>query len=79
MPKYGSQNTTPLGGFDFLKKLGLGRVKRIDPVDSDLQPVQKGQVIGTVSKDRKDKIEKTISPTRASSPPRLRCVETGRP
>lgn len=60
MPKYDSQNTTPLGGFDFLKKLGLGCVKRIDPVDSDLQPVQKGQVIGTVSKDRKDKIEKTV-------------------
>lgn len=60
MPKNDSQNTTLLGGFDFLKKLGLGRVKRIDPVDSDLQTVQKGQVIGTVSKDRKDKIEKTV-------------------
>lgn len=60
MPKNDSQNTTPLGGFDFLKKLGLGRVKRIDPVDSDLQTVQKGQVIGIVSKDRKDKIEKTV-------------------
>lgn len=60
MPKNDSQNTTLLGGFDFLKKLGLGRVKRIDPVDSDLQTVQKGQVIGIVSKDRKDKIEKTV-------------------
>lgn len=60
MPKNDSQNTTPLGGFDFLKKLGLGRVKRIDPVDSDLQTVQKGQVIGIVSKDRKDKIEKRV-------------------
>lgn len=60
MPKNDSQNTTLLGGFDFLKKLGLGRVKRIDPVYSDLQTVQKGQVIGTVSKDLKDKIEKTV-------------------
>ena len=60
MPENDSQNTTLLGGFDFLKKLGLGRVKRIDPVDSDLQTVQKGQVIGTVSKGRKDKIEKTV-------------------
>lgn len=60
MPKDNSQKTTPLPGFDFLKKLGLGRVKRVDPVDSDLQPVQRGQVIGTVSKDRPDKVEKTV-------------------
>ncbi|RHL22612.1 hypothetical protein [Collinsella sp. AF38-3AC] len=60
MPKNDSQNATLLGGFDFLKKLGLGRVKKIDPVDSDLQPVQKGQVIGTVSKDRSDEVEKTV-------------------
>ena len=60
MPKDNSKKATPLPGFDFLKKLGLGRVKRVDPVDSDLQPVQRGQVIGTVSKDRPDKVEKTI-------------------
>lgn len=60
MPNNNSQKATPLSGFDFLKKLGLGRVKRVDPVDSDLQPVQRGQVIGTVSKDRPDKIEKTV-------------------
>lgn len=60
MPKNNSQKATPLSGFDFLKKLGLGRVKRVDPVDSDLQPVQRGQVIGIVSKDRPDKVEKTV-------------------
>lgn len=60
MPKDSNQKATPLSGFDFLKKLGLGRVKRVDPVDSALQPVQKGQVIGTVSKDRPDKVEKTV-------------------
>lgn len=60
MPKDNSKKATPLRGFDFLKKLGLGRVKRVDPVDSDLQPVQRGQVIGTVSKDRPDKVEKTV-------------------
>lgn len=60
MPINNSQKATPLSGFDFLKKLGLGRVKRVDPVDSDLQPVQRGQVIGTVSKDRPDKVEKTV-------------------
>lgn len=60
MPKDNSKKATPLPGFDFLKKLGLGRVKRVDPVDSDLQPVQRGQVIGTVSKDRPDKVEKTF-------------------
>lgn len=60
MPNNNSQKATPLSGFDFLKKLGLGRVKRVDPVDSNLQPVQRGQVIGTVSKDRPDKIEKTV-------------------
>lgn len=60
MPKDNSQKATPLSGFDFLKKLGLGRVKRVDPVDSDLQPVQKGQVIGIPSKDRPDKVEKTV-------------------
>ena len=60
MPKDNSKKATLLPGFDFLKKLGLGRVKRVDPVDSDLQPVQRGQVIGTVSKDRPDKIEKTV-------------------
>lgn len=60
MPKDNDQKATPLSGFDFLKKLGLGRVKRVDPVDSDLQPVQKGQVIGTASKDRPDKVEKTV-------------------
>ena len=60
MPKDNSKKATPLSGFDFLKKLGLGRVKRVDPVDSDLQPVQRGQVIGTVSKDRPDKVEKTV-------------------
>lgn len=60
MPKDNSKKATPLNGFDFLKKLGLGRIKRVDPVDSDLQPVQRGQVIGTVSKDRPDKVEKTV-------------------
>lgn len=60
MPKDNSKKATPLPGFDFLKKLGLGRVKRVDPVDSDLQPVQRGQVIGTVSKNRPDKVEKTV-------------------
>lgn len=60
MPKDNSKKATPLPGFDFLKKLGLGRVKRVDPVDSDLQPVQRGRVIGTVSKDRPDKVEKTV-------------------
>lgn len=60
MPKDNCKKATPLNGFDFLKKLGLGRVKRVDPVDSDLQPVQRGQVIGTVSKDRPDKVEKTV-------------------
>lgn len=60
MPKDNSKKATPLPGFDFLKKLGLGRVKRVDPVDSDLQPVQRGQVIGTVSKDRPDKVKKTV-------------------
>lgn len=60
MPKNTSQKATALSGLDFLKKLGLGRVKRVDPVDSDLQPVQRGQVIGTVSKDRPDKVEKTV-------------------
>lgn len=60
MPNNNSQKATQLSGFDFLKKLGLGRVKRVDPVDSDLQPVQRGQVIGTVSKDRPDKVEKAV-------------------
>ena len=60
MPNNNSQKATPLSGFDFLKKLGLGRVKRVDPLDSDLQPVQRGLVIGTVSKDRPDKVEKTV-------------------
>lgn len=60
MPKDNSKKATPLPGFDFLKKLGLSRVKRVDLVDSDLQPVQRGQVIGTVSKDRPDKVEKTV-------------------
>ena len=60
MPKDNNLKATPLSGFDFLKKLGLGRVKRVDPVDSELQPVQKGQVIGTASKDRPDKVEKTV-------------------
>lgn len=60
MPKNNSNNATLLGGFDFLKKLGLGHVKKIDPVDSNLQPVEKGQVIGNVSKDRNDEVEKTV-------------------
>ena len=60
MPKNSNQKATPLSGFDFLKKLGIGRVKRVDPVDSDLQPVQKGQVIGIASKDRPEKVEKTV-------------------
>ena len=60
MPKKSNQKATPLSGFDFLKKLGIGRVKRVDPVDSDLQPVQKGQVIGIASKDRPEKVEKTV-------------------
>lgn len=60
MPKSSNQKATPLSGFDFLKKLGIGRVKRVDPVDSDLQPVQKGQVIGIASKDRPEKVEKTV-------------------
>lgn len=60
MPKNINQKATPLSGFDFLKKLGIGRVKRVDPVDSDLQPVQKGQVIGIASKDRPEKVEKTV-------------------
>lgn len=60
MPKNSNQKATPLSGFDFLKKLGIGRVKRVDPVDSDLQPVQKGQVIGNASEDRPDKIEKMV-------------------
>lgn len=60
MPKNSDQKATPLSGFDFLKKLGIGRVKRVDPVDSDLQPVQKGQVIGIASKDRPEKVEKTV-------------------
>lgn len=60
MPKNSNQKATPLRGFDFLKKLGIGRVKRVDPVDSDLQPVQKGQVIGIASKDRPEKVEKTV-------------------
>ena len=60
MPKNINQKATPLSGFDFLKKLGIGRVKRVDPVDSDLQPVQKGQVIGNASEDRPDKVEKMV-------------------
>lgn len=60
MPKDNSQNAKTLGGFDFLKKLGLGRVKHIDPVGPDLAPVQKGQVIGTASKDRNDEVEKMV-------------------
>lgn len=60
MPKNSNQKATPLSGFDFLKKLGIGRVKRVDPVDSNLQPVQKGQVIGIASKDRPEKVEKTV-------------------
>lgn len=60
MPKDSNQKATPLSGFDFLKKLGIGRVKRVDPVDSDLQPVQKGQVIGNASEDRPDKVEKMV-------------------
>ena len=60
MPNNSNQKATPLSGFDFLKKLGIGRVKRVDPVDSDLQPVQRGQVIGIASKDRPEKVEKTI-------------------
>lgn len=60
MPKDSNQKATPLSGFDFLKKLGIGRVKRVDPVDSDLQPVQKGQVIGNISEDRPDKVEKMV-------------------
>lgn len=31
MPKDSNQKATPLSGFDFLKKLGIGRVKRVDP------------------------------------------------
>lgn len=60
MPKNNSQNARTLGGFDFLKKLGLGRVKHIDPIGPDLVPVQKGQVIGTASKDRSDEVEKML-------------------
>lgn len=60
MPKNSNQKATPLSGFDFMKKLGIGRVKRVDPVDSDLQPVQKGQVIGNASEDRPDKVEKMV-------------------
>ena len=60
MPKNSNQKATPLSGFDFLKKLGIGRVRRVDPVDSDLQPVQKGQVIGNASEDRPDKVEKMV-------------------
>lgn len=60
MPKNTSQKATALSGLDFLKKLGLNRVRRVEPVDSDLQPVQRGQVIGTASKDRPDKVEKTV-------------------
>lgn len=60
MPKNSNQKATPLSGFDFLKKLGIGRVKRVDPVDSDLQPLQKGQVIGNASEDRLDKVEKMV-------------------
>lgn len=60
MPKDSNQKATPLSGFDFLKKLGIGRVKRVDPVDSDLQPVQKGQVIGNASEERPDKVEKMV-------------------
>lgn len=60
MPKNSNQKATPLSGFDFLKKLGIGRVKRVDPVDSDLQPVRKGQVIGNASEDRPDKVEKMV-------------------
>lgn len=60
MPKNSNQKATPLSGFDFLKKLGIGRVKRVDPVDSDLQPVQKSQVIGNASEDRPDKVEKMV-------------------
>lgn len=60
MPKNSNQKATPLSGFDFLKKLGIGRVKRVVPVDSDLQPVQKGQVIGNASEDRPDKVEKMV-------------------
>lgn len=60
MPNNSNQKATPLSGFDFLKKLGIGRVKRVDPVDSDLQPVQRGQVIGIASKDRPEKVEKTV-------------------
>lgn len=60
MPKDNSQNAKTLGGFDFLKKLGLARVKHIDPVGPDLAPVQKGQVIGSASKDRNDEVEKMV-------------------
>lgn len=60
MPKNSNQKATPLSGFDFLKKLGIGRVKRVDPVDSEFQPVQKGQVIGNASEDRPDKVEKMV-------------------
>ena len=60
MPKNNSQNAKTLGGFDFLKKLGLGRVKHIDPVEPDLTPVQKGQVIGIASRDRSDEVEKMV-------------------
>lgn len=60
MPKDSNQKATPLSGFDFLKKLGIGRVKRVDPVDSGLQPVRKGQVIGNPSEDRPDKVEKMV-------------------
>lgn len=60
MSNNSNQKATPLSGFDFLKKLGIGRVKRVDPVDSDLQPVQRGQVIGIASKDRPEKVEKTV-------------------
>lgn len=60
MPKNSNQKATPLSGFDFLKKLGIGRVRRVDPVDSDLQPVQKGQVIGNASEDRPYKVEKMV-------------------
>lgn len=60
MPKNNNQNAKTLGGFDFLKKLGLGRVKHIDPVEPDLTPVQKGQVIGIASRDRSDEVEKMV-------------------
>lgn len=78
MPEDSNQKATPLSGFDFLKKLGIGRVKRVDPVDSDLSPCRRGRSSAMPPKTDpiRSKRWSSTSPIRASFPLRRRRGET---